>query len=277
MNPFRLRVRMATSPFRMAPDFIIPGEAKCGTSSLYHYLAQHPRVRRADVKEPNNFLDYGGSPLLCRMHYDAVWHRWLGALTGEASAEYFSKPRVAPVIAAALPRVKIVILLRNPVLRAFSDHQMFFQDGRDPVPFADTVRRSLAWLGDPALEPLVEAASQPNHNPIRYVRRGVYLPVLQRWQAAFPAERLRVLKSEDLFDDPQRVADEVWAFLGLRPHPLADVAPRKRGSYKAPADRATLQALADFYRPHNEALYRHLGRDFGWEEETRRLIERAPA
>lgn len=269
------RWRMLTSPLRMRPDFIIPGEAKCGTSSLYHYLTQHPRIRRADVKEPNNFLDYGGSPLLCRQHYDLAWHRWTGALTGEASAEYFSKPRVAPVIAAALPDVKVVILLRNPVTRAFSDHQMFFKDGRDTVPFDESVRRSLAWLADPALAPLVEAAGRTNHNPARYVARGVYLPALRAWQACFPPDRLTVLRSEDLFEEPQRVTDGVFRFLGLPPHPLSDVAPRKRGTYRAPAARETLRALADFYRPHNEALYHHLGRDLGWEEETERLIAAA--
>lgn len=272
MNAMEHRWRLLTSPLRMLPDFVIPGEAKCGTSSLYHYLTQHPRIRRADVKEPNNFLDYGGSPLLCRMHYPLVWNRLAGALTGEASAEYFSKPHVAPDILRVRPDIRVILLLRNPVTRAFSDHQMFFKDGRERVPFDEVVKRSLAWLSDPAMEPLLDAASRPNHNPIRYVRRGVYLPTLRRWQAAVPAERLLILKSEDLFDQPQAVTDQVFAFLGLPPHSLRDVAPRKKGAYVAPAHPDALRALARFYRPHNEALYRHLGRDFGWEAEVEALL-----
>ena len=272
MNAWAMRWRFATSPLRRLPDFIIPGEAKCGTTSLYHHLTQHPRVHRADVKEPNNFLDYGGSPLLCRMHYP--W-RGTGGLTGEASAEYFSKPQVPATIAALLPAARIIILLRNPITRAFSDHQMFFKDGREPMPFDETVRRSIAWLSDPTLASLVDAAGRPNHNPVRYVGRGIYLPALKRWQAVFAAHPPLVLKSEDLFDDPQRVADEVFSFLGLSEHPLADVAPRKRGDYRSPLAADTIRALRDFYRPHNEALYAHLGRDLGWEAEADRMLEAA--
>ena len=270
------RWRMLTSPLRMLPDFIIPGEAKCGTSSLYHYLTQHPQVLRADVKEPNNFLEYGGSMLLCRMHYPLRWRSWGGPrITGEASAEYFSKHRVPGIVAAALPDVKIIILLRNPVTRAYSDHQMFFKDGREKAPFATAARLSLRWLADPDTLPLADAAGQLNHNPVRYVQRGVYLPSLLRWQGHFPADRMLILRSEDLFADPQRVTAQAWRFLGLSEVALRDVAPRKRGTYASPVDRDTLRQLADFYRPHNEALYRHLGRDLGWEEEAERIIAAA--
>lgn len=268
MNVWIQRWRMATSPWRVFPDFIIPGETKCGTTSLYHYLTQHPRIRSALVKEPNNFINYGGSPLLCRMNYIFRWEQLARrAITGEASAEYFSKSGVAEVISKLLPNAKIIILLRDPIARAFSDHQMFFKDGRERVPFAETVRRSVAWLSDPSLEPLVDAAGRPNHNPIRYVGRGIYLPSLRRWQACFPPEQVLVMKSEDLFDDPQSTTERVFQFLGLSPRPLRDVSVRKKGSYAEKMDAETRGSLAAFYRPHNEALYAHLGRNFGWEQE----------
>ena len=62
------KFRVATGAFRMLPDFVIPGEAKCGTTSLYRYVCRHPWIVEADMKEPESFIQYGASPLFCRAH-----------------------------------------------------------------------------------------------------------------------------------------------------------------------------------------------------------------
>ena len=77
------RLRFLTSPLRILPDYVIAGEAKCGTTSLYRYLLQHPSVLPADEKEPNNFRHFGASPLFCRAHFPLVTTRaWRRMRTG---------------------------------------------------------------------------------------------------------------------------------------------------------------------------------------------------
>lgn len=266
--------RFLTSPLRMLPDFIIPGEAKCGTTSLYHYLAQHPSVLRADVKEPGNFWKYGGSSLLCRVHYPLAVRRAAAAvaggrvITGEASAEYLSKVGVPENVKAVVPAVKLIVLLRNPVSRAYSDYQMLARAGRAKEPFATIARRTVAWIRDEETRPLVDAAAQQEWNNVRFVHRGIYAWNVRRWFACFRREQFLFLKSEDLFSDPHGVTARALRFLGLEAHAPADVAPRKQGGYSEGLDAATRDMLSEFYAPYNAELERLTGERFDWQQGT---------
>lgn len=268
--------RLLTSFLRLQPDFIIPGEAKCGTTSLYRYLTAHPDVAPAEVKEPRTFLDSGASPILCRRHYPLSLVRWVGSLsgrrilTGEASAEYFSKSSVPGAIATALPKVHIIVLLRNPVTRALSDYRMLRRSGHLTEPFEKVVRRCLAWLDDPELAPLVRSASQSEHNPVRILQRGLYLEPLLSWKKHFPD--LTVIRSEDLFQDPEGTMSWLYRHLGLAPFVLPDLRAYRRSEAGDIPSAALLGEMAEFFRPRNEELYRYLGRDLDWENDTERLI-----
>jgi hypothetical protein len=271
--------RLLTSFLRLRPDFIIPGEAKCGTTSLYRYLTQHPDVAPAEVKEPRTFLDFGASPYLCRRHYPLSLVRWIGSLTGrriltgEASAEYFSKSTVPGAVAAALPKVQIIVLLRNPVTRALSDYRMLRRSGHVAEPFETVARRCLAWLSDPDLAPLVRSASQLEHNPVRIIQRGLYLEPLRSWKERFPD--LTVIRSEDLFRDPEGTMAGLYRHLGLAPFVPPDLRAYRRSEEADHPSESILREMADFFRPRNEELYRFLGRDLGWEDDTEKLIAKS--
>ena len=267
--------RLLTSPFRVLPDFIIPGETKCGTTSFYHCLTQHPDVYAADVKEPRNFIDHPQSYLFCRCHYPLVstkiYHKTFRSkrfLTGEASAEYLSQFNVPKNISSLLPHVKLIVLMRNPVFRAYSDYQMFRNAGTVSESFDQIVTQNIAWLSDPRLKPLIHAASQVVHNPIRYVMKGLYARNIKHWLRFFPKDQFMFIKSEDFFRDPQRILDEVFDFLGLRGFRYERFPKKRVGQYNAPMAEETMQRLLEFYRPHNEELYELLDKDFEWEKET---------
>ena len=267
------RLRFLTSPLRILPDYVIAGEAKCGTTSLYRYLLQHPSVLPADEKEPNNFRHFGASPLFCRAHFPLVttraWRRMRtgAAVAGEASAEYFSKPEVPEAIARVVPEARIIVLLRHPARRAFSDFQMLSRAGRETRPFEQVVEQSLDWLGRDDVEPLLEALDQLEYHPLRFLLRGMYVRPLRRWQRVFPPERLLCLQSEHLFADPAEALTRVHRFLGLPEAPAADLAARKRGKYAGTMPDDCAEQLAAFYRPWNELLYDEMGTRFNWDAE----------
>jgi hypothetical protein len=269
----------------MLPDFVIPGETKCGTTSLYEYLVQHPDIWSADTKEPRSFASpkFARVPAFTQLHYPyalaaeaARRVRRRPVVTGEASAEYLSNPTVARTIAEMVPDVKLVVLLRNPVTRAFSDYQMKRAEGYVHEPFETIARRSTSWISDPSLAPLVDAAAREEHCEIRFVVRGLYARSLRPWLDAFPIGQFLFLKSEDLSKDPAGVTRQVFRFLGVADRDIVDVRPRRTGGYDALPRADELRRLRDFYAPHNEALYGLLGRDLGWEAETDALIERSP-
>ncbi len=272
-NTWKSKISVATGAFRMLPGFVIPGEAKCGTTSLYGYLCRHPWIVGADMKEPESFIRYGASPLFCRAHYPLLWNRWLSGLTGkrlltgEASADYFSHCSAPEAVAHTLPRAKIVILLRDPVKRAFSDYQMFRSTGREPCEFDAGVEQCLRWARDPQVEPLVRLARCADEGFLRYIFRGVYVENVRRWKKLYPPEQLLFLRSETLFREPQAVLDRVFAFLGVPPHSLESFDVLKKGKYQGLLSEPTRSALAAFYRPYNEELYGLIGEDFGWAKE----------
>ena len=255
----------------MKPSFIVAGEAKCGTTSLYRYLTRHPGILPADRKEPNNFIDHPGSLVQCRSHYPlsmSCWRRQLagqGCLTGEASAEYFSRRDVAGDIAGSLPGVRIIVLVRNPSIRALSDWAMLHEAGVLDESFTRIVDKGIRWLSDPDLRPIVEDAGQIEHSPVRIVLRGIYVNNMRRWQRYFDKDHLRVYASEDLFENPLGVVNDAFHYLGLSGHHIGKIRKFREGGYDRGQYQADLDRLADFYRPYNLELGELLGRNLPWD------------
>ena len=270
--------RLLSAPLRMMPDFIIPGEAKCGTTSLYRYLTAHPDILSADEKEPHNFIKYGSSPMFCRRHYPWTARRWLRhcagrpCLTGEATANYLAHPEAARNIAALVPGVKLIVLMRNPVRRAFSDYAMMRAGGWEDQEFEAGMNDCLEWVAQPNLKRLVELARAAGEGFPRFLFRGVYVQSLQRWLTLFPREHFLFLKSEDLFSEPASVVEEACRFLCVRPVAPVEFPTLKKGQYDSELTRPIIEELAAFYRPYNEELYAMLGRDLGWEAECAAML-----
>ena len=269
--------RIVTSPLRLAPDFIIAGEAKCGTTSLYRYLVAHPDVLPADRKEPYNFIDYPDSMAMCRSHYPFVatcwWRRRFlrrDCVTGEASAEYFSRRYVAEKIAEKLPDVRIIILLRDPVQRALSDWNMLKDAGVLTGSFEDIVDKSIRWLSDNDLRPILMDAGQVEHSPIRLVLRGIYVDNLQRWMKHFDRNHLRIYSSEHFFNNTAEVTGDIFRFIEVGPYQHSDSRRYREGKYSTGEHATALRKLSEFYAPFNEELFTLLGRRLPWDEANSR-------
>ncbi|MBA4388129.1 MAG: hypothetical protein C0404_09120 [Verrucomicrobia bacterium] len=266
----------------MMPAFFVPGEAKCGTTSFYRYLTKHPCLVAADMKEPATFLKYGASPFFCRMHYPVAWRSVMAALTGrkclagEATANYLASEKVAAHISALVPEAKIIIMMRNPVARAFSDHQMMMVGGWETEEFNRGVQLHLRWLGNPELEPLVRQARMSGEGFIRFILRGVYVDNILAWQKYFPKENFLFIKSEEFFAEPQRILNASFSFLGVDEYSLGDFPVHKKGKYDAGMTRETILLLSQFYREHNKRLYAVVGRNLGWESEIEQQLMSPP-
>lgn len=274
--------RLLTSPLRMMPDFLIPGEAKCGTTSLYRYITRHPQVWPADRKEPGNFIQYGASPLLCRMHYPLLMRKLFFScaglrriITGEATQNYLANEEAARSVAAVYPNARLIVVMRNPVTRCFSDYQMMKAGGWEKQDFDEGIERHLQWIQDPKLEPLVRWARTTGEGFLRFILRGVYVDNITMWQKYFPKEQFLFIKSEELFSEPQRIVDETFRFLSVPAIKLHDFPVLKKGTYQAGMSLKTIRRLSEFYKPHNERLYQLIGRDLAWDKETGQLVAAA--
>jgi hypothetical protein len=265
-------LRVATSGIRVLPDFIIIGAQKCGTTSLYEYLAAHPAVAPAARKEVHYFdRGFRRGRAWYRAHFPTVPYRLVSeALTrqrlvvGEASPMYLFHPQVPRRVRALLPDVKLIALLRDPVERAYSQYHHRARRGKEPLPFSDAVVRE----ADRIAAGLVglqrdETYASRIHRHVSYLARGIYADQLARWLRVFPREQLLILTSEEFFSDTPRVFSQVLEFLGLPPWAPAQFNAFNPGTY-SDMEPSMRRWLVEYFAPHNERLYQLIGRDLGW-------------
>jgi hypothetical protein len=284
LNPLRemakhslISYRTATSAIRVLPDFIIIGTARSGTTSLYNYLVEHPGIAPALMKEVHYFD--------CNYHKGLSWYRAQfpslpqkaysemlnkrRLITGEASPYYMFHPYVPQRIAKDLPNVKLIALLRNPVERTFSHYCWEVAWGNEKMSLEDAIEHEEERIRV-GMDKL-RTGDSFNYRHFSYLARSMYAQQLERWLEFFPREQLLLIKSEDMYKEPDRVFKETLAFLNIPP---GELRPEQQKDYKtynpqkltAPQKMKpqTRQRLVEIFRPHNERLYTLVGRDFGW-------------
>jgi hypothetical protein len=222
------------------PDFFIAGASKSGTSSLVALLAQHPQIAFGPVKEPGYFLGQGGGLFLegpgdRRRHagltlersaYLALYARCKVARVGDASSNYLYDPLAAEAIHSLLPEARIIFILRDPVQRAVSAYKHLRGDGDEPIgSFAEAL----------------EAEGIRKESRFDYLWRyrecGEYARHLRPWLQLFPAPQIHFAIFEDLIAQPDRLAREIAAFLGLESPSRAFLPVHENASGRTPAGR----------------------------------------
>jgi hypothetical protein len=247
---------------RALPDAMIIGAMKCGTSSLHNHLVQHPQVIEPLRKEVHYFdANYGQGERWYRAHFGRQGGCGLNL---DSSPYYLYHPLAAQRARALVPNAKLVVLLRDPVRRAYSHYWHQAHQKRETLSFED------ALLAEPAR---VDADAQRlaqgqierslSHQRFSYLARGRYAEQVERWLASYPRDQLRVWRFEDLVAEPLAVTNEVLAWLGLRPLANAKLDPRNTRRYP-PMHEATAARLREYFAPHNARLEALLGRGMGW-------------
>jgi hypothetical protein len=199
-----------TRPAHPPLDFLVIGAAKSGTTTLFHYLRQHPQLFMPADKEAPFFSNDDrfalGWTAFAAEHFAGAPS---GALLGKITPRYLGDPAVPERLARLMPDVKLLALLRNPIDRAFSKYRLLARKGNETRPFAAIVDEQLA----------PDALDQARHHPgplrSSVVVRGEYARQLEAYLVHFPRERLLVHYTEELETEPQRVIDDVLQHLGL--------------------------------------------------------------
>jgi hypothetical protein len=267
------RFRKLTASVRMLPDFLIIGAQKGGTTSLYRYLTQHPSVHEAFEKEVRYFNDHFDEGVnWYRAHfptrlYQSLMTSRLGTrlLSGEGEPSYLANPVAPQRVVELTPRVKLIVMLRNPVDRAYSHYQHRFTRNREARSFEEVVNADKevlknGWGGLPTGD-----YKRLGHLHYSYLPRGMYADQIKAWMAVFPKEQFLIVRAEDFFSDTQAVFDDVLTFLDLPELRLGSGKKHNIGKYSQPMSDEMRQDLVEYFRPHNRRLCEFLGRDFAWD------------
>ncbi len=255
------------------PDFLIIGAQKCGTTSLYRALSAHPDVLWSTPKEVHFFnRHHGEGPDFYRSHFPSRVRLALrGAVrlrrtqVGEGTPQYLVHPR-APVRARRLlPDARILVLLRDPVERAWSHYRMAVRKERAARPFAEVVDEHMRRIGDRASIDLREEwkAHFGEEGDKPYLSKGIYADAVENWLESYPRDRIHVIHSADLFERPADTYARVLGFLGLRAWRPASFG-RFNAEREEPLDPELRRRLASFFRPHNERLFELIGERYDW-------------
>ena len=207
--------RWQSTQDRPLPNIVILGTQRGGTTSLFADLALHPQVIPPIGKELDFFtLNYGRGERWYRGHFP---HLEPGQQTLDATPYYMFHPGVPARASAMLPYAKFVVLLRDPVKRAYSHYQHNRALDIEPLSFEEALDAEDMRLARAVSLGLDSPEGERLHRNFSYVSRGLYAPQLERWLAVVPKARLQVLKSEDFYREPHRVYGQLLHYLGLAP------------------------------------------------------------
>jgi Sulfotransferase domain len=240
---------------------------------LHRYLVEHPGIVPAFRKEIHFFdRNLHKGIRWYREHFPSALYRSYATkvlgrrfLTGEATAAYLFYPHAPTRMAETVPNAKLIVLLRNPIDRAFSQYQHEVANGYETLPFEEAIAREPERLAGERERLLAdENYDGVDYRHHSYLSRGRYAEQLEVWLQHFPRQQVLVLRSEDFFADPELVLGSVLQFLGLPPASLRHYPKYNHRDYTemTPALR---RRLRDQFAPHNQRLAALLGRDFGWD------------
>ena len=271
------------------PNFLIVGAQKCGTSSLYAILKKHPEVNMSDIKEINFFsFDHKFSKGLS---YYSNYFKTPAAnhkITGEASPGYMNTPGITEKIYQNLPEVKIVIILRDPIKRGYSQYWDNRRHLKEHLSEDEIIQEYLS--------------TEYDTNSKGYFSRGVYIKYIKEYLKFFKRDKIHIMIFEDLIKNPKKELSQLYDFLDIdksspllklpkpsnsstiwlnpiynfllknpnftkrihnRERRLFFVGKKKAFKYELPSYK-TIKILEGFYKPWNKELEDFLGRKLTW-------------
>ena len=270
-NFFRRNIFGITGPLRVLPDFIIIGSMKCGTTSLYYDICEHPCASPAAYDEigffDSNFhlgLNWYRSMFPTKRRIEDIRRKEGVAITGEDTPFYFWNPVAAKRIQKLLPNIKLITILRNPIDRAYSEYQDVVSSESNSPSFETFIENEInTRRKDSSLitEENFEIFNQKNS----YLLKGIYVDQLKIWAGLFPKEQIFTLSTENLNSEPITALESVFQYLNLPDYKIKNTRRQKQKKY-VPMNSQTRKILIEFFKPHNERLFKFIGKKFDWDE-----------
>ncbi|MCJ8294463.1 MAG: sulfotransferase domain-containing protein [Colwellia sp.] len=269
-NKINLCSRKLTASQRVLPNCLIIGAQKAGTSSLYHYLVQHPQAHKS-LKKEIHYFDGGLQETKDTFLQGENWYRYHFPLKSDmkkndisidATPMYLFNPLAPARIKKLLPKAKLIILLRNPVERAISHYFHVQRHGFEELEIEEAMAQE-----EPRLKEIKQSENykDPAFRLYSYQHRGLYLEQIKRYQALFNDKQLLILSSDDLFQHPKNSLKQVFRFLDIDDsYQVADLKSQNVGNNKEKVPAETYQRLQEYFQQANKELFQHIKKDYPW-------------
>jgi hypothetical protein len=251
------------------PDFLIIGAQKGGTTSLYRYLIKHPRIKWASRKEVHFFdRHYTKGMDWYRAQFPVKDNR-SNFITGEATPAYIFHPLAAERISAEFPAVKLILVVRNPVDRAFSQYKMYVRKGLETRSFEQALAQERKMVEREKAK-IVASGNKGywsrEHAYFSYASRGIYLDQIKHFMNYFDKKQLLVISSEDLMFKTEETVNVVLRFLELEEIALPQYSYyHVAHNNEVVLNPETRNKLAAFFEEKNKELQTYIAHELGQE------------
>ena len=270
---------------RHRPTALVIGGGKGGTTSLYHYLEQHPQVLSTKGKE----LDFFNGNLNYEkglVHYHNQFRLKLPfskKVSFDISPGYLTAAKLAaPRIYKYNPNIKLIALFRNPIACAYSKWNMqkrywaesktFWLDYRKDIWSADQLSKAIPRgpdFGRDFVQDILEDLKwmkEGKYPQFPFIAPTCYFTHLQEYYKLFPCDHIRVFKSEAFFQDPARVLNEIESYVGISPHDWSqtDFDPVNVGNYEDEISPEARKLLMEIFEPEVRSLEALTKINFAW-------------
>ncbi len=252
--------------FGNKPDFLIIGAQKCGTTSLFFYLSQHPDIVMPEIKEIHFFdLQYEKG---IKWYYNLFPKTSIikKTFTGEASPYYLFNPLVPERVFKHLPNIKLIVLLRNPVDRAYSHfmHEKKYNH-EDLDSFEEAVEIENIRTDEDEKKLIAgEIQNSESFQRYSYLKRGLYHKQISMWLQYFELEQFCFIKSEDFFRNPENEINQICNFLGIRESVTYNQTPLNANMYIELSKSLRIR-LNNYFADDSKKLRSLIGEKFYWE------------
>ena len=258
-----------TSPLRVLPDFFVIGAGRTGTTSLYHYLDQHPSLSKSAYDELGYFDDnYHLGLNWYRSLFPSIFTKYLiklktnNFMTYDVTPSYVRRPWNAKRIKKLFPDTKLIVILRNPVDRTYSHYHLAEQFGETRT-FEEIVKEDmdniLNWNID-----LKDDNYFANKVEKSFLARGFYAEQLSIWFKLFSKNQIMIVSSEQLASDTKNTMNSIFQFLNLPKFEIPNTKKVNVSQYSK-MNSSTRKLLINFFKPYNESLYNFLNVNFEWD------------
>lgn len=270
-----VRWGMFTGRWRMTPAFLVIGAQRAGTTTLFRLLSEHPSVVRPTIAKGIGYFDddYHRGPRWYRAHFPLRALRNRDKLAFESSGYYLFHPLAAERIARDLPRVRAVVMVRDPVVRAHSAHHHEYARGFETEPFERALELEESRLSGEAerlrSDPRARSFHHRHHG---YLARSRYGEQIQRYVDLLGIDRVYIVDADRFFASPVEEFRALQEWLGLRPH-IPEKVERWNARSRASMSPTLRADLVRFFEPSDQDLARLMGRPPSWREEAIRMAE----
>ena len=260
-----------TGSIRVLPDFLVIGAKRCGTTSLFYHLPEHPCISKSPHDNMGFFND--------NFHLGVNWYKSFfptiftrnkiksefgNFLAFDVTTTYMEEESTANNVYQTKPNMKIIVILRNPVDRAYSQYRLNLREKAEKRSFEDAMEENMNELNKESHE-RYEIKPKFSAEENNYLKKGLYAQQLRHWLNIFPMESMLILSMEEFESNQQAIYNKIFEFLNISQFEVKNTEKMEKGNYPQMKSE-TRSLLLDYFRSHNNELFKLINKKFEWEK-----------